>query len=122
MEFKRPSTSYAIGSVKANLTHGFSSDVFERKGVSFEYEKKIDFDVNRPIKRVKGAYYNNGNSYCTYAVKFMDKQGKQVSICDPVNSIDYWAGKEHQLSDNEELIGVYGVNDKKDWFSSFGFI
>ena len=53
----------------------------------------------------------------------MDKQGSQVSIYDPKDFINkYPGGQEHHLSDNEELIGVYGEKDKFDCFSSFGFI
>ena len=33
-----------------------------------------------------------------------------------------YPGKEHQLGDNEELIGVYGIKDKSEYFSAFGFI
>ena len=28
----------------------------------------------------------------------------------------------HELAENEELIGVYGVKDKQGWFTSFGFL
>ena len=88
LEFKLSAQTIGIGSVRVNLTRGYSSEVFGRKGSRFCYEKKIDFDVNQPIKRVKCA--NNNASYgYIYAVEFMDKQGSQVSIYDPKYLIRY---------------------------------
>ena len=121
LEFKRLSDWYRIGSVRVNLTHDYSSEVFQKKGESFAGEEKIDFDVNRPIKRVQSGD-NNGSFDCTYGVKFMDKDGNQMSIYDPNNNMNLQPGAVHEIADNEELIGVYGVKDKERWFSAFGFI
>ena len=120
LEFKQSAETLGIGYVRVNLTHGYSSEVFERKGSVLSDEKKIDFDVNQPIKRVKCANNNASFGYI-YAVKFMDKQGSQVSIYDPIQTIRN-RDKEHQLGEAEELIGVYGVKGREYWFTSFGFI
>ena len=71
-----------IASVKVNLSHGFESEVFKVAGDKFRNDQKIEFDGNRPVKRVQGAD-NNGESDYIYAVKFMDKDGNQVSCYDP---------------------------------------
>ena len=86
LEFKALAyTKDGIGSVRVNLTHGYSSKVFESKNFRLRVHdgKKIDFDVNQPIKRVKCAD-DSGSISKIYAVKFMDKQGSQVSIYDPI--------------------------------------
>ena len=45
-----------------------------------------------------------------------------VGICyDPTNHITT-SKVEISLADNEELIGVYGVKDKRAYFTSLGFI
>ena len=75
------------------------------------------------IKRVI-ATDADGNWASVTRVKLMNKQGRELGIYDPYpyGDIDKIQGKEHQLADNEDLIGVYGVMDKNDSFSAFGFI
>lgn len=106
LEFKS-SFSGPIASVRVNLTHGFSSRVFEKQDGQFQSRQTITFDVKRPIKKVQGAD-QNGTLPCLYRVKFMDKEEKQVSMYDPSTSIGLYAGQVHPLRENEELIGVYG--------------
>ena len=107
--------------MKVTLTDGFASEVFERQGVEYDNVKKLDFDAMNTVKRVKGAD-NNGESDYVYVVKLMDKQGRELDIFDPYNTLPDFPGKEHHLGDNEDLIGVYGVMGKNDSFSAFGFI
>ena len=52
----------------------------------------------------------------------MNKQGSELGTYDPDYRLLNLPGKEHQLADNEDLIGVYGVIGKYVWFSAFGFI
>ena len=53
---------------------------------------------------------------------FLDKTGDEIGCFNPYN--EFKEGPVHEIADDEELIGVYGVSDKKGkkCFSSFGFI
>ena len=51
---------------------------------------------------------------------FLDRHGGEIDFYDTDNhSRD---GPIYEIADNEELIGVYGVRNKQDRFTSFGFI
>ena len=58
--------------------------------------------------------------YWTGKIRFMDSSGKEVYVYNPSN--DNHKTTSYMLSDDEELIGVYGVKDRRSYFSSFGFI
>ena len=54
-------------------------------------------------------------------LRFFDKQGDQIDCYSPHNSEK--VGPIHEIADNEELIGVYGVRNKNsEWLSTFGYI
>lgn len=110
-----------IASVRVNLTHGFSSRVFEKHGGRFEGHQTMRFDLKQAIKKVQGAD-QNGSLPCIYRLSLMDKDDKQLRAYDPCNSIGLYAGQVHQLGDNEELIGVYGQLQQNSFLSAFGFI
>ena len=51
----------------------------------------------------------------------MDTEGREIKVYDPGNHSN--VPRSIRLSDNEELIGVYGVyGTYNEWFDSFGFI
>ena len=50
----------------------------------------------------------------------MDEAGNEVSVYNPSN--DTHNTTSYRLNYDEELIGVYGVKDKRSYFSGFGFI
>ena len=50
----------------------------------------------------------------------MNDAGNEVYAFNPTD--DTPKTTAYRLRDNEELIGVYGVKDKRSYFSSFGFI
>ena len=66
------------------------------------------------------AFDSGHNTGYTYSIGFLDSAGTRVYDYNPSNS--NIPTKKYQLGYNEELIGVYGVKDKKSWFTSFGFI
>ena len=51
---------------------------------------------------------------------FLDKNGDEIGCYNPEKNIKN--GPVHEIADDEELIGVYGVRNKQKCFSSFGFI
>ena len=52
---------------------------------------------------------------------FLDKNGAEIDFYNPCNNPR--GGPIHEIADNEELIGVYGVRNKnKNNLSTFGFI
>ena len=54
------------------------------------------------------------------ALWFKDESGNLITEYNPWSYIEQ--GVEHQISANELIIGVYGVKDKRSYFTSFGFI
>ena len=60
-----------------------------------------------------------------YRIRFFDGAGTEVFIYNPTNYNN--ACIKHQIAENEEIIGVYGVKTHPDYpdiayFHSFGFI
>ena len=53
-------------------------------------------------------------------MKFLDKNFYEIESYNPVDL--QRDGPIHEIADNEELIGVYGVRNKKYYLTSFGFI
>ena len=111
-----------IASVKCNLSNGQSSPVFCKVGGKYSESnpKTIEFD-STPIRTVSAADeqdhdFEDGNMH---RIKFLDGVGNQVFIYE-----NGYTGQEteHQIRENEELIGVYGVKNKNLFFTSFGFI
>ena len=51
---------------------------------------------------------------------FLSKDGNEIAAYNPRNLERN--GPIYDIADNEDLIGVYGVKDKRNFFSSFGFI
>ena len=51
---------------------------------------------------------------------FLDKNGGVIDHYNPNNRARQ--GNIHEIAENEELIGVYGVRNKAEWLSTFGFI
>ena len=51
---------------------------------------------------------------------FLDKNGGEIGFYDPDDHLR--DGLIREIGDDEELIGVYGVRNKKHYFTSFGFI
>ena len=49
---------------------------------------------------------------------FLDEEGNEIWKHRNWN----FEEKVINLAENEELFGVYGFKDRKDWFSTFGYI
>ena len=75
------------------------------------------FDIRTPIKKI-AAYDNMGEPYIKRII-FLDRKCKTVMDYNPKRVGDSCV--MHELGENEELIGVYGVN-KPYFFTAFGFI
>ena len=77
----------------------------------------VSFDVAlaTPIRAVKAASHKNG----TDALNFLDAHDQVVTQYNP---FDRNYGKKVQIAENEEIIGVYGNNEKGKTFRNFGFI
>ena len=73
-----------------------------------------------PVRKVQAADRNRERTNIC-AVWLFDENGTQVAQYNPWDW-DVYQGELVELRENEEIIGVYGVKDKVDWFSNFGFI
>ena len=56
----------------------------------------------------------------TYSIYFLDGAGNEVYSYKPGTKSKN--GPAFDIAENEEIFGVYGVKDKKNYFTSFGFI
>ena len=63
---------------------------------------------------------DGGDDY-TNCIFFLDIAGNEVASYDPDVNISK-DGLAFDIAENEEIFGVYGVKDKEDYFTSFGFI
>ena len=50
----------------------------------------------------------------------MDRDHNIIAAYDPFKLGNH--GKELELQEHEEIVGVYGVYNRAQWFSSLGFI
>ena len=110
-------TDLALSSVKVNLSNGQSSPVFENSDHHpHHFAKTITFDPNTPIRAVSARDIKD----YTGNIKFLDSRENELYSYNPGS----WRSKTvtHQIAENEELIGVYGVKDKEAYLTSFGFI
>ena len=62
---------------------------------------------------------SGGHDGVTRAV-FLDKADKQIDSYNP-KAKDF-SGTTHEIGKNETLIGVNGVEDKLNFYTSFGYI
>ena len=63
---------------------------------------------------------NSGGHYGVARAVFLDKDDKQINCYNP-KAKDF-SGTTREIGENEALIGVYGVKDKENFFTSFGYI
>jgi len=80
-------------------------------------QETVNFDVTlaTPIRAVKAASHGNG----TDSINFLDEHQQVVMSYSP---FDHNYGKTVNIAENEEIIGVYGNNEKGKTFRNFGFI
>ena len=58
-----------------------------------------------------------------WGVTFFTKSGAEIDSYSTKTMMTKGGGNYHELEENEELIGVYGVKNKNKYqFTSFGFI
>ena len=107
----------SISFTQCTLSSGDASPLFSNENMKEQsMPKVIDFDANRKVRRVQAG---NGSANIR-RLTFLDKEGNEIDSYNP-NNRDR-SGQVHEIGENEELIGVYGVKDLDNWFNSFGFI
>ena len=106
-----------VSSVCCTLSDGKSSGVIEKAGVDHVKPQTIEFD---PLKPIKSVWASDGDDAYAQRIRFMGKDGNEVYSYNPYNIQN--VGKERHLADKEELIGFYGVKDKYNYFTTFGFL
>ena len=92
-----------INSVQCTLSNGNSSPLFETVQGEHQQPKTVDFDRQRPIRKVTA---NHSDGYIKN-IRFYDGDNQLVADY-PMNSSN--PELTHNIGPNEELIGVYGVN------------
>ena len=118
LEFKKVRED-SLSYVCVTLTNGATSGAIEGEGVNSHAARHvIEFDPRKPIRSVI-AFDNNSNNVCR--LRFLDRSGNEIYSYNPNN--DHKRGAMHEILENEEIIGVYGVKgDNYKWFRNFGFI
>ena len=79
----------------------------------------MNFHPKLPIRYVQGDDSDGSVSFVR-TVYFMNKNKQDVCFYNPRNRAK--TGVVHEIKENEELIGVYGVQKEKASFSAFGLI
>ena len=93
------------------------SPVFQKENIEHKYAKTIRFEAGKSIRRVQSS--SNAADF-TYSIFFLDGAGNEVYSYKPGGGSKN--GPAFDIAENEEIFGVYGVKDKKNYFTSFGFI
>ena len=106
----------AISSVRCTLSDTNSSPVFAHKGTLHESPKTIAFNANNPVRYIRASETRD----CVQQIYFLDQHKNVIDGYDPFSIGNF--GREIELRTSEEIVGVYGVVDKRDWLTSFGFI
>jgi len=73
----------------------------------------------RKVRAVQARDEDGGYTYVR-RVTFLDSEGIEIDSYNPENKERL--GVMHEIEANEELIGVYGIKDKRWCFTGFGFI
>ena len=73
------------------------------------------------IKAIAYSAFSGKDNYTTCSMRFYNKEGKELRHYAPRARLT--SDKViFSLADNEELIGVYGVKGRFDYFTTLGFI
>ena len=118
LQFETAESFVAISRVHCILSNGLKSPIFESKKLEFSSDSAtVEFHQSRPVSAVIGIEDNDGS---LMEIKFLDSVMKAIGSYNPYQE----RGKAtmHRLAANEHLIGVYGVSNRKEWFTSFGFL
>ena len=99
------------------LSNGISSPVFEKEDVNHDTIKSITFQSNKKVAFVQA---HDGDGDTISRIHFMDEQKQELGCYNPYSLTQ--KGPLLRIQDGEELIGVYGVKDKSNYFTSFGLI
>ena len=95
--------------------------MFQHKSGIFRGEtEKMKFVPSRPVKAI--AAQDADPKSLTKRMIFYDDDGEKISQWPKESDNGISCMKMHQLAENEDLIGVYGVKGLDDCLSSFGFI
>ena len=77
------------------------------------------FDSAHPIRSIKFSIYAQ-NKIPT--IGFFDEHDEMVASYDPEGYGLELNAETRTLAADEALVGIYGVKDRKKWFTSLGFI
>ena len=107
-------------SVACTYSDKSRSPVFEKDGYEHKEAETISFDLARPVKKVTANCDDEDNPW-TYLcrLRFLDKENSELGVYNNAHTNEEW---ELSLRENEELFGVYGVKDKADHITTFGYI
>ena len=119
LEFKKTADG-AVSSVRCTYSDTSGSPAFEKATAEHQGAETVGFEVSKPIKKVTANCDDNDNPW-TYVcrLRFLDKADKEIGVYNSECAQEEW---ELSLRDNEELFGVYGVKDKADHITTFGYI
>ena len=111
-----------VSSVQCTLTTEEKSPLFEAARCYNFHAKTIEFDpVRRPVRSVQATEKND----TIKNLAFYDGTQKRIDCYNPAadnSCLEPIQGIVHEIGENEELVGVYGVNNRPQHFTTFGFI
>ena len=114
-------TASAIGSVKVNLSNGVTSQRYMHQNFKSTPDEitVLEFDYDISIGAVSGLVLGVDH---IRALKFYDREDQLQYKYSALRNEPWEYFEKFEIQDNQELIGIYGVANKKSWISNFGFI
>jgi hypothetical protein len=116
---RTPSTN-AFGAFQVILSNGVSSPVFTANNQNDQGLQSFAIPDYSVVKRVKGTQQGGDSSYWLSKLSFGNKDGTEITKVELSNNKPY--GPDFVLDDSEEIIGIYGTQNKNDYIYQLGFI
>lgn len=130
--FKQQCDDMIVSSVKCYLSDGRESQVFEVMSDRHSPSEKIVFNYDhwkKPVRFIAALTGKKGQDNCVLGLQFFDANRKKLYEYNPYGFSQSDQLVEHELRENEQLIGVYGAYGKNlglgrrgECLRSLGFI
>jgi hypothetical protein len=117
-KIKSDCNSY-FGAFQLILSNGKSSPVLTSNGQDATNLQSFAVTDYSMVKRIKGSELNN-SGHPLHKISFGKKDGSEITKVELYNGKPY--GPEFMLSDDEEIIGIFGTSNATEWFEQLGFI
>ena len=119
LKYKKKSNSDSyFGGFQLILSNGKSSPVFLCNGQDETNLQSFGIADYSVVKRIKGSKLTD--NYSLHKLSFGKRDGSEITKVELHDYLPY--GPEFVLTDDEEIIGIYGTQKETHLFAQIGFI